>query len=154
MNWDAVGAIAESAGALGVIVSLIYLALQVRQNTQQVRLGRFQETSSSLQDGFAPIYHTGNTAIWYKGHFRPDDLDEQEAFIFRMFMERQLYNVQNIIYQHEHGLIDEAVFESTISLMRQLLIDSPGGSSYWEHHRHMFTEAMRAAVERASRHQV
>jgi hypothetical protein len=150
MNWDAVGAIAETVGALGVIVSLIYLALQVRQNTQQVRLGRFQETSSSLQDGFAPIYNTGNPAIWYKGHFRPDDLDEQEAYIFRMFMERQLYNVQNIIYQHEHGLIDEAVFESTISLMRELLIDSPGGSSYWKEHRHMYTEAMRAAVERAA----
>jgi hypothetical protein len=67
-----------------------------------------------------------------------------------MFMEQQLYNVQNIIYQHEHGLIDEAVFESTISLMRELLIDSPGGSSYWKDHRHMFTEAMRAAVERAT----
>ena len=150
MNWDAVGAIAESVGALGVIVSLIYLALQVRQNTRQVRLNRFQETSSTLQDGFAPIYHPGNPAIWYRGHFKPDALDEQDALTFRMFMERQLYNVQNVIYQHEHGLIDEDVFESTILLMRKQLIDSPGGSSYWKEHRHMYTEAMRAAVEGAS----
>ncbi len=106
MNWDAVGAIAESAGALGVIVSLIYLALQVRQNTKQVRLSRFQETSSTLQDGFAPIYHPGNPEIWHKGHHRPDELEEQEAHTFRLFMARQLYNVQNIVYQHEHGLID------------------------------------------------
>ena len=148
MNWDAVGAIAESVGAVGVVASLVYLALQVRQNTQQVRLSRFQEASSSLQDGFAPIYNPGNPAIWYKGQFKPDELDEQEAYIFRMFMERQLYNVQNIIYQHEHGLIDEAVFESTMSLMQKLLIDSPGGSSYWEEHRHMYTAAMRAAVVR------
>ncbi len=60
MNWDAVGAIAESIGALGVISSLIYLAVQVRQNTRQGRLSRFQETSATLQDGFAPIYHPGN----------------------------------------------------------------------------------------------
>ena len=150
MNWDAVGAIAESVGALGVIASLIYLALQVRQNTQQVRLSRFQEASSSLQDGFAPIYDAGNPAIWYRGHFSPDDLDDQEAYFFRMFMERQLYNVQNIIYQHEHGLIEEDLFESTVSLMRALLIDSPGGSSYWKEHRDMYTEAMRAAVEGAA----
>ena len=150
MNWDVVGAIAESVGALGVIASLIYLALQVRQNTKQVRLSRFQETSSTLQDGFAPIYHPGNPAIWYRGHQRPDELDEQEANTFRMFMERQLYNVQNVIYQHEHGLIDEDVFESTISLMRKLLIDTPGGSSYWKEHRHMYTESMRAALESAA----
>ena len=106
MNWDAVGAISESVGALGVIVSLIYLALQVRQNTQQVRLSRAQETSSPIQDGFAPTYNPGNLAIWYNGHFKPDDLDEQEAFTFQMFVERQFYNLQNVIYQHEYGLID------------------------------------------------
>ena len=87
MNWDAVGAIAESVGAFGVIVSLIYLALQVRQNTKQVRLSRFQETSSTLQDGFAPIYHPGNPQIWYKGHHKPNELDDHEAFTFHMYTE-------------------------------------------------------------------
>lgn len=35
MNWEAVGAIAEVVGVLAIIVSLIYLAVQIRQNTQQ-----------------------------------------------------------------------------------------------------------------------
>jgi len=148
MNWDAIGAIAESVGALGVIVSLIYLALQVRQNTKQVRLSRVQETSSTLQDGFAVLYHPGNPQIWYKGHYNPDELDEQDAHTFRLFMERALYNLQNVVYQHEHGLIDEDVFESTISQMRELLIDTPGGSRFWQGRRHMYTESMRAALER------
>jgi hypothetical protein len=150
MNWDAVGAIAESVGALGVIMSLVYLGLQVRQNTKQVRLNRFQETSSTLQDGFAPIYHPGNPEIWYKGHHKPDELTEQEALTFRMFMERQLYNVQNVVYQHEHGLIDQDVFESTVSQMRELLIGTPGGSAFWHERRHMYTEPMRSALERAA----
>lgn len=30
MNWDAIGAVSEMAGALAVIASLIYVALQVR----------------------------------------------------------------------------------------------------------------------------
>ena len=150
MNWDAVGAIAESVGALGVIVSLIYLALQVRQNTKQVQLSRFQETSSSLQDGFAPIYQPGNPEIWHRGHYRPDELDEQEALTFRLLMERQLYNVQNVVYQHEHGLIDQNLFESTISQMRELLIETPGGSTFWKERRHMYIESMRAALDSAA----
>jgi hypothetical protein len=147
MNWDAIGAIAESVGALGVIVSLIYLAFQVRQNTAQVRLSRVQETSSSLQDGFAVLYHPGNPQIWYKGHYSPDELDEQDAHTFRLFMERALYNVQNVVYQHEHGLIDQDVYESTIQQMRELLIDTPGGSTFWQGRRHIYTTSMRAALE-------
>jgi len=33
MNWDAIGAIAELAGALAVIATLAYLAVQLRQNS-------------------------------------------------------------------------------------------------------------------------
>lgn len=32
-NWDAIGAIAEGIGALGVIASLLYLSIQVRGST-------------------------------------------------------------------------------------------------------------------------
>lgn len=33
MNWDAIGAVAEAVGAAGVILSLIYLALQIQRAT-------------------------------------------------------------------------------------------------------------------------
>jgi len=36
VNWIAVGAIAEAVGVVGVLVSLIYVAIQIRQNTQQI----------------------------------------------------------------------------------------------------------------------
>ena len=38
MNWDAVAALAELLAALAVVASLVYLAVQVRQNTRQARL--------------------------------------------------------------------------------------------------------------------
>ncbi len=37
MNWEAAGAIGELIGSAAVLVTLVYLALQVRQNTQHVR---------------------------------------------------------------------------------------------------------------------
>jgi hypothetical protein len=37
VNWEAVGAIANLAAALGVIATLIYLAIQIRQNSNQLR---------------------------------------------------------------------------------------------------------------------
>lgn len=35
MNWDAIGAIAELAGVVGVLFSIIYLAMQVKHNTEE-----------------------------------------------------------------------------------------------------------------------
>ena len=37
MNWDAIGALAELFGAFGVIASLGYLGVQIRQNTTALR---------------------------------------------------------------------------------------------------------------------
>ncbi len=48
MNWEAVGAIAELLGGIGVIVSLFYLAMQIQQNTRSVRAASYQSVTSSL----------------------------------------------------------------------------------------------------------
>ena len=56
MNWDALGAVAESLGALGVIATLIYLAIQVKHskkateaNTRQIRGQAFVQLHVSTQ---------------------------------------------------------------------------------------------------------
>ena len=38
MNWEAIGAIGEVLGAIAVLVTLAYLAIQIRQNTQAMRV--------------------------------------------------------------------------------------------------------------------
>ena len=52
MNWEALGAIGELAGAIGVIATLGYLAIQIRQNT------------SAVQSAAAQTVHE-NFAAWY-----------------------------------------------------------------------------------------
>ena len=47
MNWDAIGAIAELLGAIGVIASLLYLARQMRN-------GAADGLSSLLGTGLTP----------------------------------------------------------------------------------------------------
>jgi hypothetical protein len=46
MNWEAIGAIGETLGAIAVFITLIYLAIQVRQNTHQLH-----ENAKALQRG-------------------------------------------------------------------------------------------------------
>jgi len=37
MNWEAIGAIGETIGAVAVVISLIYLAIQLRTNSQTLK---------------------------------------------------------------------------------------------------------------------
>ncbi len=41
MDWESIGAIGEVIGAAGVIATLVYLAIQIRLNTNSTRAATF-----------------------------------------------------------------------------------------------------------------
>jgi hypothetical protein len=49
MNWDALGAIAELVGAIGVVASLFYVASQIRRNSSALEAATNQAVSDSTQ---------------------------------------------------------------------------------------------------------
>ena len=44
MNWQAIGVVAEVVSAIAVVVSLVYLAMQIRQSARQARADNVQAT--------------------------------------------------------------------------------------------------------------
>lgn len=50
MNWEAVGAVGEIVGAAAVVVTLVYLAGQVRQATRATQAASFQAASALEQE--------------------------------------------------------------------------------------------------------
>ena len=83
MNWEAIGAVAESLGAIGVIASLAYLALQIRASN---KLGRSEAKiaattqMSSLLDSF--ISEPASSDIWARGRRNLRDLTPEDRARF------------------------------------------------------------------------
>ncbi len=50
MIWDAIGAVGEIVGAAGVIISLIYLAVQIKNQNIQSQLTAENEMTSQWND--------------------------------------------------------------------------------------------------------
>ena len=48
MNWEALGAIAELLGALGVIATVVYLAVQIRHNTTALHSASYQHDGEQM----------------------------------------------------------------------------------------------------------
>lgn len=61
MNWEALGALGEIAGAMAVIVTLVYLSVQIRQNTKASRVAAVQAASEN-SSRFSELI-AGDTAL-------------------------------------------------------------------------------------------
>ena len=85
MNWEAVSAVAEWLGVILVVVSLGYVAFQIRQNTNTVRASTELETGRQWSEFHARIAHSEDMAdIWDKGLTNAGDLTvgEKRKFIW------------------------------------------------------------------------
>ena len=69
MNWDAIGAIGEIVGAIAVVVSLIYLSIQIRTSSSLAKAQMFQSAAaeqSRVAD--AVTNDPQNLESWLKMH--------------------------------------------------------------------------------------
>ncbi len=126
MNWEAIGAVGEVLGALGVVVTLGYLAVQIRQNTNSMAAGRrlalaqtYQMRADALQ---SMVVHAANSelgAIIVKltelGY--PEDVGALEQLSpddrgrFRLWQIAQQTHWDNMFYQYQQGYLDEEYYE-------------------------------------------
>lgn len=112
MNWDAVGASAELLAAFGVLFSLIYLGLQIRQNTKWLRQQAFQLSTSEMRRWTSRLADSESAAkLWSKGLRRYDELDEIELVRFSMIVFEQLSIYSTYLLHDEDemlGLLESA----------------------------------------------
>lgn len=132
MNWDAVGALAELAGAAAVVASIGYLALQVRQNSrfskaasQQVFISQSAGRLRALVDEPQNL-RIARSALEGFHALAPDD----QAVAHALFNE-WITHFEQAYYLHSAGLLPDSVFDTSRAIALSLL-SSPGGSQYWE----------------------
>ena len=111
MNWDAIGAIAELTGALGVVASLFYLGSQIRQNTRSVRASSYHAVVTNLSNISAAIGHDAPVAdLFVRGQTDLQALSPTEQRQFAFLVVSLFRNFEDIFYQYNQNMIDEAVW--------------------------------------------
>jgi hypothetical protein len=154
VNWDAVGAIAELIGALGVVASLAYLAVQIRQNTQHIdfntraiRASTFQsfsDTFGDFEDLLLANLDLGK--VWVHGLTDFDSLDMGDRVTFNNVAHKFLRIYETLFLQYEAGLVERSLFDNAHRFSDQML-EYPGLRSYWTHNRRRFSERFGAYLD-------
>jgi len=91
MNWEAIGTLAEVIGAAAVVLSLAYLAVQIRQNTKQVEeqargqrfsaLGMLFDNWRNFRSNL--VSDPRIAGIWRRGNEHPEQLSDDERGVCR-----------------------------------------------------------------------
>jgi len=132
MSLDDIGNIGELIGAIGVIITLIYLAIQIRQNTGALKATSHQETTREASDFVAQIAGDADVArIFNIGAKEWNDLDGDDRLRFSMLLFRVFFNFQNLYNLHQKDGIDNEYWDSQLQIMMWFM-SMPGVLRWWE----------------------
>ncbi len=148
MNWDALGAVAESVGAVGVIATLVYLALQIRHNTAAVKAATYDSVVAQFRDWNAPFREDPEmVAQLQRGLHQWESLNESEQLHAIHLWYDWFKLAENIQYQYRTGLMDVGLWKGWESYF-MVYLHSPGLRWYWEQRQSFYSPEFRAWVDR------
>ena len=129
MTIGELGALGEFLGAIGVIASLVYLSIQIRQNTRSMNDGRkaalaqtYQMRADALQAMLveaANSDHIGPIIVKLTELGYPEDVDALAALSsvergrFRLWQIAQQTHWDNMFFQYQQGFIDEEYYRDS-----------------------------------------
>ena len=127
MNWEAIRAIAELLGAVGVIASLVYLGRQIRDGQRALR-------ASSYQQFREDIFQTMNRGMTDPGIARATrsgmanfaELEEEDAHQFNFWAHGVVHSYDNAYYQYRMGMLDDERWEMHRADIASLFTNNAG----------------------------
>ncbi|MGR8946691.1 MAG: hypothetical protein ACU84Q_01500 [Gammaproteobacteria bacterium] len=131
MNWEAIGAISEVVGAIGVIVSILYLATQIRHGARAAEDAAFRDAFVAVSDTLANMGEGENAEIILKGLRNFSDLNSREKYTFDSIMTGFFTLVESTIISNEVDLMSDETMENWSFVLRTRYLGYPGMQEWW-----------------------
>ena len=147
MTLDQLANIGEIIGSIAVIISIIYLAIQIRTNTEAERTSTYQAVVSdfgAINNTMASTPELSHMFVEAMEDYHQLSSDEK-ARISQLFFQCFRY-FENMFYQHRKGYLDEDVWTGWKRLMLTYYA-RPGFQTWWEHRRDVYSESFAIFLE-------
>jgi hypothetical protein len=144
---QALGNIGEFIGAIGVVISLVYLGRQLVQNTQSVRAASF---NSMVQNSIRLSEHAFRdhefAEFLARAQAEPEALDEGERIRWDSYMTAVYRHFGNLQYSHRVGTLDSQMWTAYQATLKDHL-RTPSWARWFQEHRHLFSAALGTQVD-------
>lgn len=150
VNIELVAQIAEIVAAIGVIISLFYVGVQIRHSTRAAKLSAVQAAEEAIarteqpivQDrGFAELVRQGLTATGA-------ELADVDRLRINVFYRHHLRAYQSAFYQFKHSALDAAVWAGHAKTMAAIFQADRGLREHFAVEKYMLEPAFVACCEK------
>ncbi len=132
MSLNDLGNIGEFVGAVAVVVSLLYLAIQIRQNTRSLRAQAHQSITSHIAELNRTIVESAEVAsIMEQGLADPLQLSAADRRRFNAYNSARFRHYDNLFYQYRAGTLEESQWRGFDNLLR-FHFEQPGIERWWQ----------------------
>ena len=158
MNWTVLGVVSQLVAAAGIIVSLFYLAQQIRQSTRATMSATYQSIVANVTSAARAVIDNADMAeIFVKGADDPDALSPEERARFNLLASSWFRHYDGLYTHYCTGMLEEQQLEAfrryltTVVRIRGMVV-------WWHENSRAFTESFQAfvdeliALERAGSH--
>jgi len=137
VNWEIIGATGDWAGAFMVVVTLFYLARQIKLNAKQLDRQISADIGNRIFQSYDPLYQGRNADIMYAGLRDQADMPEVDKYIFNILMYRQHGAMLELCDSIRGGDMPDELIAAYSVHYQEVLLDYPGAkkwfSSHWAH---------------------
>ncbi len=144
MKLEKYALIAEIVGALAIVVTLIFLIVEVRGNTDAIRAQTAQATFETSVQSF--YYPEGNVALSKAEEVGLAGLTDEERAHAEALMAALINAYNNHYYQYRHGNLDAVIHEAYRARLRRLMSNQMY-RDLWRGGRELYTEPFRVYVD-------
>ena len=141
MEWDAIGAIGEIIGATAVVLTVFYLAVQIRSSRKATNSETERHLLQVWDDNFAALAADQSVAsIMTRGFSDISSLSEEELYVFDTKLASIVTAHYNVLRMKDQGFVSSSTTDGTDHSIAWLL-SSKGGQFWYKHHKFLLPHA-------------
>ena len=138
MSIEQLSALAQIVASLGVIVSLIFVGLQIRQNTGVLQRDEHNSTMAQWTViRMAIARHRDIAELMTAGLHQERALDAADQLRLEQMLAEYAWAAYHIWDRTQRGIFPKGTFEATGGAMLSSLLATAGGSAWWRVAKHI-----------------
>jgi hypothetical protein len=132
MSFEQISYLAQIVASIGVIISLIFVGLQIRQNTRALQRNEHNSTMEQWTVIRQAIAQNRDIAeLMTAGLAGERALDAADQLRLEQMLLENAWAAFHIWDRTQRGIFPKGTFEATGGALLETLLTTPGGATWW-----------------------
>ena len=148
MNLEQLANLGEFISGIAVIASLVYLAIQIRQNTRSVKSSTLATNTSNWSSMLVNLADAEKSDAYLAGTAGKEDINAKHFLQFLLMARAMLVSFETQYHQYLNGALDREIYLGYERSCKDQILVYPGFQMVWEITRDGFSPAFAELVDK------